>query len=366
MDLKSELLAKFPILEESQYDLVKQYIDNIETTKSTSNKLAIAYHMKKIKELIGDDQSNDSSSVSLEVETLLGFLDKDPYLLSKELAPHAQMRYNYLFLDTDNNYTRTDAGDKFTWLINDKIPIYQKGYINLHAPIKNIKMARLGRVSLTHMFNNDMTSISSGRRITFGFDEFTSQALVAPDSTRFQFVANLRPSDATIADNAVISTFDQNRGWFRFRERFRILDKLTLTLRDAFATIPRNILVPDIYVSFSGTQTSGLAVSGGGWAVLDPLIIPDGAKYMSNLIPEDVILSGYTTNDPVGDAAGIAAYNSQHRLFLGGDIYYFPPINPFGMIDNNPIWRTVTITLIYKPRLTCALELVSEDEPDEQ
>lgn len=359
MDLKNTILSKLPYLDDSQYEAVSQYISNITISKNTSGKLAFDFHMKKIKNLIGNSDDKEKSEVSLEVEALLGFLNKDPYQLSKELAPHAHTRYNYLLLDTDNCYSVSDTRDKFMWLINDKIPVYQKGYINLHAPLKNIKMARLGRVSFTHMFIDDTISVTSGRRISFGFDEFTSQALIAPDGTRFQFLANLRPSDVPLGSNSVLSCFDQNRGWFRFRERFRILDKLSLGIRDLFASIPRNILIPDTYATFTGVQQYGIVTTVNEVDITNPLVVPSADYFLSNLVPEQVVLSGYTTLDPVGEAALIAAYNSVHTLTYVG-LGYFQPPSPLGTMDFD--WPTITITLVYKPRMLCVLELISEDE----
>jgi hypothetical protein len=112
-------------------------------------------------------------------------------------------------------------------------------------------------------------------------------------------------------------------------------------------------------LTFTGTQWFGGTVSSNEWYVTNPLAIPDAGLYLSDLVPEQVLLSGYTTLDPVGEADLIAAYNSVHTLSYVGDIFYYPP-STLGTMDFN--WPTITITLLYKPRMLCTLELISEDE----
>jgi hypothetical protein len=406
------------------YDLskIRDYLHSVKITPNTSIKLAAEFHAKNIADMLVNGGTSNVSELSktpidikayqtnmltddlkgipgssslytaslpgtqinhllvpvivLELETLFQLEMLNKYELSKQIAPHSKMKYNYLMLDSWNCYEIPTTRDKFTWMLNDRNIVQQTGYINLHSILKNIKLARLGRMTFAHIFDNVMDLFSSGRRITFGFDEFASQALIAPNGTKFQFLEQLRPSDEAYGSTYTLSSYDQNRGWFRFRERFELLDKLSLNIWDLFGLTATRISIPDSYLTFTGVQYYGFTVTNGFESVTEPLEIANFQKYLPmiwtwtesdrkegpGISAEQFTLSGYTTLDPVGEAAIIAAYNSTHFLERVFDNYFKTP-SPLG--THTPFTtQNITITVLWKPRFTGVLELVSEDDDD--
>jgi hypothetical protein len=179
------------------YDLAKirDYLHSVKIIPNTSIKLAAEFHAKHIAELLVGELSKDDSIenkrdlsktqidirayqtsmltddlkgvtgitslpgvhnssnlivpvIALELETLFQLEMLNKYELSKQIAPHSKMKYNYLMLDSWNCYEIPTTRDKFTWLLNDRNIVQQTGYINLHSILKNIKLARLGRMTL--------------------------------------------------------------------------------------------------------------------------------------------------------------------------------------------------------------------------
>jgi hypothetical protein len=322
-----------------------------------------------------------SSAIELEVDFLLKSTT-DVYDFSKELVPKSKMRYNYITLDTFNCYEINDLRNTFTWLINDGSPVYQSGYINLHSKLRNIKMMRLGWASFSHVDLTTYTTLTT-KRLGFSFNEFLSQALIMPSGIKFHFVQFMTSDPYNrVGSNITTSSFFENRGWFRFRERFMGLDKLTLSVYDLLAGSKVQLL--DEFASFTGRQNINYSIT---YLPYSALPIRDPVEITSPLVPlaynhnadskvdylaainvlEPLAFSGFTTPDPVTDAALITAYNATHSLQKkgGGDIYG-PPVSYVDLNASTIVdpYVDVTISLIYKPRLTVVLELISEDQDD--
>ena len=322
-----------------------------------------------------------SSAIELEVDFLLKSTT-DVYDFSKELVPKSKMRYNYVLLDTFNCYEINDSRNTFTWLINDGSPIYQSGYINLHSKLRNIKMMRLGWASFSHVDLTTYTTLTT-KRLGFSFNEFLSQALIMPSGIKFHFVQFMTGDPYNrVGSNITTSSFFENRGWFRFRERFMGLDKLTLSVYDLLAGSKVQLL--DEFASFTGRQNINYSIT---YLPYSALPIRDPVEITSPLVPlaynhnadskvdylaainvlEPLSFSGFTTPDPVTDAALISAYNATHSLQKkGGGAIYGPPVSYIDLNASTIVdpYVDVTISLIYKPRLNVVLELISEDQDD--
>lgn len=296
------------------------------------------------------------------------------YNLSKEVVPSSKEKYNYLLLDSRNAYEVSEDRTKFTWLVQEEKLMILPGYINLHAKLRNIKMARLGRLSLTHLPVDTKDLLIDHRRVGIGFEEFNSQAIIVPSGERFQFVSFFQEYDAPYGTNLVLSSFFSNRGWFRFRENYKTLDKLTCSLYDLFAS--SKLVFPDEYTTILGTfeQTTGFPSVIIFARPLSELFAlrQDTIKYIDPsgadpVVYESMSISGFTTDDPVTDAALIASVNASFTNWVqAGNIYnlYTPIDTTGGTYFTDPYHVTVTITLGYKPRFLAALELVSEDDDD--
>jgi hypothetical protein len=318
------------------------------------------------------EKLQDAESAKLEAMFLIEI--GEVYDLAKAVAPRSKLKYNYIMLDSNNCFEIPDSRDKFTWLLQEEHYKLQTGYINLHSKMRNIVMARLGRMTMAHMHGDFAIDALARHRYAFGFEEFTSQALITPEGTKFQFIAFLPEYDTNYGTTIVLSPFNANRGWFRFRERFKMLDRLTLTITNLNTST--KVQVPDTPFSFPATQISGLSVTIGSRTAVNPVSIPNSRIYL-----------------PINYYYGQAGYEYdvyamvEHEYVFSGFSYGFPPIdNAWNSGTHQLQWRTIadyyyeiptlakppvgnttpfTITLTKLPRFTGVLELISEDDDDD-
>jgi hypothetical protein len=395
-----------------------EYLSTIKITAHTSLKLAFKYYMEMVlRELkknkpatttaevdlkavqmqilsTGDtdnaphqyaDAYADSSESLAEVvesaklEALFLLHVADVYNLSKAIAPKSKMKYNYLLLDSANCYDIPNSRDKFTWLIQEEHTAPRTGYINLHAKLRNIKMARLGRMSFSHMYADFTQAALDRDRFGFGFDEFTSQALITPDNNKFQFISFLPEYDTAYGTNVVLTSFNANRGWFRFRENFKMLDKLTLGITN-LSTNTKFVLPTDplqFPASFvpivSGVRTDGAFVGGSGainipdHRILIPWLYQNVNIYTFAITNERFVISDFNN----GNADDMAFLNGQQLALSwytrnAEEIY---SVNEGGFLFAGtppPPDLPFNLTLLYAPRFTGVLELISEDDSDDE
>ncbi len=390
---------KKPLSMDSLRD-IQAYMAKIRITPNTSIELAIKYHLSYVLAIISDnsevdmheylnsaigieeddqsvdkkykntvDQVSDTDVKAIEISTLFLLKAADAYNLSKELVPSSKLKYNYLMLDSNNAYETNSDRTEFKWLINQKgANKYLPGHINLPSTMRNIKMARLGRTTFTYMPTTTVDLIRTRARIGFSFKEFASQALIMPNGTKFNFLQFMPESDTNYGCSFTLTSFFHNRGYFRFRERYKNLDSLTMSIWDLFT--PTKIPLPDVFVSLTATQTDNATVTfisttnQQGVLIVDNTYYPAITNGLTDLLytNEIVIFSGFTTLDPVGEAAIIDTYNGPHSLVHWGREYYFRPA-PIGVTNFGSV--EVTMTFQFKPRFTGVIELISEDDEDE-
>ena len=309
---------------------------------------------------------------SAKLETLFLIEVSKVYDLSKEIAPKSKLKYNYLMLDSDNCFEISNSRDKFQWLLQEEHPKLQKGYINLHSKMRNIVMARLGRMTMAHMYGDFAAAATSRNRFAFGFDEFASQALITPTGTRFQFIEFLPEYDTNYGTNIVLSPFNANRGWFRFRERFKMLDKLSLTITNL--NTMSKVQVPIDPFSFTAQFMSNVLLGPlTKYNVIgidnDTLYLPINYYYgqvgyeydMDAMVQGEYKFSGFNSGIPAIDLAwNTGTHQLRREVFFGFDIYYPVPALPLP-----PANTDFVITLPSKPRFTGVLELISEDDSDD-
>jgi len=396
----------------NEKELIKSYLANLKISPHTSIKLAFKYHLERVcaelskhkpKQMpifnkdtqiamlgknseadkdnyVSDNKSTISEAAKLEALFLLEA--SDAYDLSKAIAPKSKLKYNYLTLDSNNCFEIPESRDKFTWLIQEEHTVLQKGYINLHAKMRNIVMARIGRMTFAHMYDDFTNDVLNKHRFAFGIEEFASQALIVPTGTKFQFVAFLSESDRNYGTTTVISPFNCNRGWFRFREPFKMLDKLTLTVTNL--NMSTKVVLPDESFSFPAIHNSNQRIPGR----ISPIYInnaninlplnyedtPLGIDYQFiTSVQGNYVISGYNSGNTIVDAT----WNGNHSLIpINPDKNLYPDTNswyrPIGTIPPPPyledppfIEIPFTITLQYKPRFTGVLELISLDDSDD-
>lgn len=319
-----------------------------------------------------NDKTTADDALEIEISAVLALSSLKQ--LIRYIKP--RQRYHYLCLDSANAIFSPDRS-KLQWLINDGIPIYRDGYINLCRPLENIVMMRLGRMSWSSMDTSNMNIIANDR-IGVGFDEFVSQCALVPAGPKLHFIQY--DKDVSQTGNTLTTTsFFENRGWFRFRKPFAKLDTLTLNLWNL--SNMSNIIIPDIYVSLPAIQAFYVIPGPRSpyvypikLAAADLYTLPivyamrgNATNYLYSLTMQGELLqfNGFTTNDPVADAALIAAYNSIHTITefsIGARLpWLISPIDISGasLIIGQEV--PITITFIYKPRMIAALELITEE-----
>lgn len=383
---------------------VKDYIANIRLDRLMSVQLAFKYHLEKVIRLLSRNEepldlkeyqvatigvndetgysgnahlppSQDAESAKLEAMFLIEA--EGVYDLAKALAPKSRLRYNYLLLDSDNCIEINDSRDKFTWLINQNNVRLQTGYINLHSKMKNVVMARLGRMTMAHMHKDFTDAAVARHRFGFGFEEFASQALITPENTRFQFIEFLQTYDRNYGTTFVLSSFNSNRGWFRFREPFNNLDKLTLTITDLFDN--QKMVVPVEPFSLAATHLINTIAAWDGDLIPYPITIPGEPLYLpydynygingpqlntETDVHGDYIFQGYNSGFPLIDAAWNTGTHAMLSKVPLTQIFVPIPALPRPVIPM-VLGIDFTIILTHTPRFTGVLELISEVEQDE-
>lgn len=401
-------------------ETILDYIKNIKLTAHTSIPLAFKHYVDEVSKVlkkreyrnatkgkeildikeyqvvaIGKNAENENSNnISIDeveivkLEALYLLEANNVYDISKAIAPKSKTKYNYLMLDSNNLYDINDVRNKFTWLINDANPIYQTGYINLHSKLRNIKMARIGRITITSMPISFVNDTLERRRFGIGFEEFNSQALITPLGTRHQFLAFLQEYDRNEGPHITLSPFNSNRGWFRFRDAFKSLDKLTMTITDLFDD--SKFVLPDEKTSFAASFNVGLTVPSTHHSTLHhPIIITDWQERLSfqyDRVYDTTVYIGRMTSWDLMTTSDISTGVAEMDDYLNGWEFYptyagqkvDPPddyfISPWGKptvdVGGLPFTLpdglyTMTLTMQYKPRFTMVLELISEDDDDE-
>ncbi len=344
------------------------------------------HHLECVRSILTEGMKNGETAVESDVATIeaLFLLEAGSvYDLSKAVVPQSKLKYSYLLLDSDNCFDITTSRDKFTWLLQEEHVKLQTGNINLHAKMRNIVMARLGRVSCTHMHGDFVTTVLNRNRFAIGFEEFASQALITPYNTKFQFITFLSEADRNYGTNVVLSPFNANRGWFRFREPFKMLDKLTMSITNL--NTAAKVILPDTPFSFPGIHIANQRFATDFDVINGPLFVNNSHinipfDYYFGLLgyefdapantEEQFIISNYSSGDPAIDVTwngtrhirnsggsmvfGITT-NSNYNYNIGSSIPPYLSVPPYIEIP-------LTITLTYNPRFMAVLELVSEED----
>lgn len=392
-------------LTEVECDSIKEYLAGIRLSPLTSLKLAFKFHLdevtnelKKIRTSFDSNSLNDlqqqiigttsegaqpdisdvvaiSTSESAKLEALFLLEIGEVYNLSKAIAPKSKMKYNYIMLDSANCYDIPDTRDKFTWLIQEEHAKPATGYINLHAKLRNIKMARIGRMTFTHMYGDFVAAADAKNRFGFGFEEFASQALITPSGTKFQFITFLPEFDGVYGTNVTLSPFNANRGWFRFRERFKILDRLTLTITNLFddtkLVLPAESKELPVILHVGGpppgngyTAYAGNSFEVTGLRTEVSLTTRFTSFFLNDLLRSEPMILHFVN----GDAGDEAVYDGRIANITAGygiasEYSAFNEVVGFGALAAPP--TELSIRSIYAPRFMGVLELISEDDDDD-
>ena len=356
----------------------------IQTVPESDSKVAISDYLKSnigtsaeddsvTEHKIADKKSKYDKALSLEVALLLKFNKETLFDLAKKISPAVRYYYTYIMLDTDNKDQSESTTSKFVWNLNDGPPIQKTGTIDVSHKIHPIVMMRLGTLDWA---NIDMTTYSliedTQNRFAVNFSEFNSQALIHPNGEKFHFLQAPKPRDYTKSATFTMSSFNDNRGWFRFHTPHNKPAKLTMKCFNPF--IPTEELkVEEKLTTMVMTQSLG-DISSENIKIYNPLYL--NPKSAIDIKQENVTshnegtaasvyeytFSGFTTDDPAGDAAIIAAYNTTTTISSAIGLHVTnainPPTNITGVTLPGPSVE-VTMTWPILPRMTGVLELVS-------
>jgi len=336
-------------------------------------------------------KADDNNNAKLNVMSI--FNNSNPYHSSLLINPSSKEYYSYVMLDTNNVDSLLSTETFFVWNLNDGTPSYRTGTINIPHKIYPIKRMRLGRITFANMHYADFYKIflSTSNRIATTFHNFGSQALIAQNRLKYHFLHKFIYDQSYRGGSLTITPFYSNRGWFRFNKKFNKPDQLQVSFADIF-TPESPISVPLTECSFSAVQYFNHAIFSVDFSSYSYYLEIDKSERLLNFIydyidssinnspndngtmQEQVLISGFTTDDPAADAAVIAAYNGYHtltRVFsidnsfdnrLSDQTAYWNPPTDISSITYAGSEIPVTITLIYKPRTTAVLELISEAE----
>lgn len=387
--LKSLRISKYRSIKITVNIAVKIFINEIKSHKMDNvpnvNDMH-EYHKSIIGTIEEDDQLKDSISsnrifasyIQKKIISVLGI--DDSFTLSREINPLSKIKYNYVMFDSDNYYSISDDRTYLTWNLNDGNPTYQKGYINLHSKLRNIKMMRLGRISYNYMYPTLYNFIMAGGRVAVQIKELNAQAILSPYGVPFHFLQYVKPSEihynGSMGNCVTLTSFGQNRGWFRFRDNFQRLDSITLSLWNLFG--PSRFVLDATPLVINGVQMNGSFIPVGTVLYHNYVQFSVADAYLINVISQTVlnfqglpfpkvlvltpttILDNYTV-DTVPPAP------PNHFVGPLGWIDYDQSV--FQMIFPMP-WPTpvdpwnFTLVFPFPPRFVGTLEFVSEDDHD--
>jgi hypothetical protein len=376
--------------------LVLNIVNDIKHTQVESIDLE-DYNQEEVKLKVGEDahtyrqgthalgSDTFNKQLVIDVTNFMEFTKESLFDLSRAMNPASKEYYSYVMFDSNNRNTSLSTDGTLVWQLNDGPVIFQTGIINLYNKLHPITKMRLGRLTFSNLKDTEFDKLkgSTSKRFAVTIPDFQSQALVHPSGNRFHFIQQLLALN--YAADPTLSSFFENRGWFRFHEPHRNTSQLSLRVADMF-TLNDPVIVHDDRQSIAAFQSFGVTVASFDFGIVfDPLFVP--ADQVENMVmlygsisatgrPETnagaftvhpFTMSGFTTNTPANpaQAALIAAYNSTWVLSkVHSNIFQAPtPVTT----ANLPVGlHAVEMTHMYPPRLTGVLELVSEIPPGEK
>lgn len=322
----------------------------------------------------------------IHIEDFLKFGQLTGYQLCKQINPMPRLKYNYVLLDTGECYDRTDY--VFKWLLNDQTKVKKTGILPVQGKLRNIKMARIGMVTISNLIGDENLLVLSKKRLGLDFEEFRQQGTILGNRIA-EFFIHFRDITYLYDNTFIISPFDHIRGWFRFDHALKELSSLTLRMFDT-TTLNDIRINSSNTVTFSGIQEAGVGYSDNIQGTIvnytNPFYLYSGLLIsnipcnggLSNQVDmTNVTFSGFTTDDPVTDAAVIAAYNTAHsiryiyadvgnsRTFVADNKYRYHTDVSTITSASFTIPIQATFNVIAKPRVTVVMEIISEDDSED-
>lgn len=196
--------------------------------------------------------------------------------------------YRYVSLDTSNSTGYDFVARKYKWNYNGT-PVVQDGTASSTGPIKNIIGMRVFPIVMKEFLGfRDLYNI-----YTLTIDELISQSFIGHEKQRYHFMFRVKNYPVVGVSNWIeFNPHDFNRGYFWFKTPIQNISTFTISMANPVQAvdIPAGIQTCDV------THNNPLELT---------FTYPHGI-----ISGNTVFITGFTTDDPVTDAAIIAAINS--------------------------------------------------------
>jgi len=283
------------------------------------------------------------------------------YKIQRALHPQAQYIKNYIVLDSTNRDISNSDTYNMQWsYMNDAI--FQQGTVNTKGKIRDLIGMRLYPIRISYNNNTLYGFPTVPPFYTLGITEFNSQSFIAQQGRKFHFM--LRPTLTTDFDQTLAIPYPPplydyteltplNDGYFWFRKPYTSINTITITMGSPLVPMQLPINIYILPPGFTNTNP----------AILSYGVVGGFQLATGNLIR----VTGYTTANPIADAAAIAAINNPDGLTITViDPYTFSVpvdltgITQFGPYDLYVPNMTITTNAL---RLIVPLELIYIDSP---
>ena len=278
-------------------------------------------------------------TVTAEVQSILGATNIST--LQKTLTPESQYLRKLIVLDSDEQDEFLSGTGKLSWNLAN-INNYQKGVVCTSGNIRNIVGMRLfpprwEKIDIAE-YNKDYIN-----RWTILVEEFATQSFISPTGNRFHFMFTYQ-AESDLDSAGVYYNFDYslknfNKGYYWFRTPFTTVDKMTLSFTSAFNKF--NIKTNKAY---------GTIVQNSNPMQIDFETSP---IFFTGDIAE---INGFTTGDPIADAALIEYVNATWTLTAVSRFKLTIPVDISTMVPKN---SNITCSVkIKRYRMTFPIELI--------
>lgn len=218
---------------------------------------------------------------------------------------------------------------------------YQRGAISSFGDVGRIVGLRVLTLYTPIQSGFTYGGVLINNVLTVAFEEFSAQSIIAPSGRKFHFsMISLSPS---------LDDFIPVNEYYWFNKPITQIDKLTITLANPNNIIPiyiGRLLISNLATMFVAGNPSRFQVPSLGFAA-----------YRTG---DRVYITGFTTSDPVGDAAVIAAMNDPAGLICTKT----PPVSASTLlipVDSTGIAAypvsPVYTCYIYNPRIRLILSM---------
>lgn len=339
--------------------------NNNDNTNNNSEKRQI-YRNKKESYVVDTNLStsapnlNDIKSAIEKIDIITFYGIQDKYKLQLLLSPESLYESNYIVLDTTNATNFDNNVTKFNWEYMESALI-APGVVNTTAKIKDLVGMHLYplKFAATRGYRPypEITNLL--------IEEFSAQSFISHEGRKFHFV--LQPT-FTLLDppNAYLeySPYEYNKGYFWFRKPFTIIRSFTISLARGNTVIP--LPTSNVDGAITNYPVMGYPESPIGPGYANPTVVWTFTAHNSQT-GDTIIISKFTTLNPVGDAAIIAQVNDPngHLITVLGANAFTIPVDTSVIASIDRINQAVISMTNPRIRTIIPIELISLKNTDE-